>query len=74
MTTQPDPQVAGAVRAELARAGKTQGALTAVLHLSQPAISRRLSGQVPFTIDELSAAAAFLDIPLSTLVPQAVAA
>lgn len=69
-TNKPDPQVAAAVRAELARASRTQQSLAAHLHLSQPAISRRLSGDVSFSIDELVSIAAYLDVEVALFVPQ----
>lgn len=69
-TNKPDPQVAAAVRAELARAGRNQQSLAAHLHLSQPAVSRRLSGAVSFSIDELVAIAAYLEVEVSLFVPQ----
>lgn len=69
-TNKPDPQVAAAVRAELARAGRNQQSLAAHLHLSQPAVSRRLSGAVSFSIDELVAIALYLDVEVTLFVPQ----
>lgn len=35
-----------------------------VLQMSQPAVSRRLRGQIPFRVNELGAIATLLDIPL----------
>lgn len=69
-TNKPDPQVAAAVRAELARAGRNQQSLAAHLHLSQPAVSRRLSGGISFSIDELVSIAAYLGVEVSLFVPQ----
>lgn len=69
-TNKPDPQVAASVRAELARASRTQQSLAAHLHLSQPAVSRRLSGDVSFSIDELVSIAAYLGIDVAVFVPQ----
>lgn len=66
---QPDAAVAAAVRAELARAGRNQQSLANHLHLSQPAVSRRLSGAVSFSIDELMAIAAYLGIDVAVFVP-----
>lgn len=69
-SNKPDPQVAASVRAELARAGRNQRALAGRLHLSQPAISRRLSGVQSFTIDELVDVAAYLGVEVTLFVPQ----
>ncbi|MFT4281232.1 helix-turn-helix domain-containing protein [Microbacterium sp.] len=71
-TNNPDPRVAGSVRAEMARAGKNQQALAAHLHLSQPAVSRRLSGSVSWSIDELVSTAEFLGVDVTVFVPQGV--
>lgn len=54
--------IAGAVRAEMARARKRIGELQAVLSLSGPTVSGRISGAYPFTIAELDRIATFLDI------------
>lgn len=63
--------VASTVRAELARRDKTQADLAAVLHLSTAAVSRRLSGQVPWDLVELDATARFLGLPVSALIGKA---
>lgn len=54
--------IAGAVRAEMARARKRIGDLQSVLSLSGPTVSGRMSGAYPFTIGELDKIATFLDI------------
>lgn len=54
--------IAGAVRAEMARARKPIGTLKAVLGLSGPTISGRMSGAYPFTIIELDKVAEHLGI------------
>jgi transcriptional regulator with XRE-family HTH domain len=41
--------------------------LGAALGISQSAFSRRLLGQIAFTIDELDKLAAVLDVPVATL-------
>lgn len=69
-SNKPDPQVAASVRAELARANRTQQTLAAHLHLSQPAVSRRLSGDVSFSIDELVSIAEYLSVDVTLFVPQ----
>lgn len=66
--------VAGAVRAELARANKKPSELAGVLGLSRPTIYGRMSGASPFTTAELEKVAAFIgidaqDIMLSAALP-----
>ena len=61
-------RVAANVRAELARKGITQTDLAAKLRKSQPFVSRRLSGRVPFDVADLAAIASVLDIPIADLV------
>lgn len=71
MHTAPDPnpaaQVGATVRAELARRGLSQAALAEALDLAQPQVSKRLRGVIAFDINELTAIARFLEIPLSEL-------
>ncbi|MCK2032634.1 helix-turn-helix domain-containing protein [Microbacterium sp. KSW4-4] len=57
-----DEAVAGAVRAELARANKKPIDLVAVLGLSKPTIYGRMSGAYPFTTAELEQVASFIGI------------
>ncbi|MEZ0141482.1 helix-turn-helix domain-containing protein [Microbacterium sp. NRRL B-14842] len=54
--------VAGAVRAELARANKKPSELVDVLGLTRPTIYGRMSGAYPFTTAELEKVAAFIGI------------
>ncbi|RIR11247.1 helix-turn-helix domain-containing protein [Mycobacteroides abscessus] len=70
-----DERVAANVRAELARAGESQSSLAPKVDMSQQALSRRLSAQVPFTVTELSRIASVLGVPIGALTPtdQAVA-
>lgn len=56
------------MRAELARKGITQTDLAAKLAKSQPFVSRRLSGRVPFDVADLAAIASVLDITVADLV------
>lgn len=56
------------VRAALARNGKTQDDLAAHLGLSQTAVHRRVTGRVPFNVNELAQVAAFFGIDVRTLV------
>lgn len=64
---------ADAVRAELARARRSQGDAAKQLNLSQPAMSRRLTGEVDFTVAEIRSLADWLGIPVAALIgPEAV--
>jgi transcriptional regulator with XRE-family HTH domain len=63
-------EISSNVRAEMARAGVTQVQLGAHLGMAQSAISKRLKGDTPWRVDELQRVAAYLDIPLSTLLPE----
>lgn len=56
------------VRAELARLGLGQDRLAEMLGVSQPQISKRLSGTIGFEAAELVRIAAELDIPMARLV------
>lgn len=69
MATTPTAQTGKNVRAEMARAGVTQAALAAELGISQAAVSARLLGRTPFDINELTAVADALNVPLTTLLP-----
>lgn len=62
------------VRAEMARRGVSQTALAVALGVTQPQVSARLRGVVPFNINELHVVAEFLNVPISTLLPTGVAA
>lgn len=79
MTDTPGQRVGRNVRAEMARNDLTQADIAARLRLTQPAVSRRLTGDVPFNVDELSIVSRAVGVPLSRLVagaerPQPVAA
>ncbi|GGO59205.1 hypothetical protein GCM10010910_01620 [Microbacterium nanhaiense] len=67
-----DEDVAGAVRAEMARRLKKQRDLVAVLGMSWPTVSSRLHGRSSFTISELAKIAAFLDMTVGELFESAV--
>jgi transcriptional regulator with XRE-family HTH domain len=56
-----------AVRDALAEANISQSALAEHLSLSQQAVSRRVLGQVPFTVRDLIATAALIGVPLTQL-------
>lgn len=59
--------VAANVRAEVARRRARQTDLAALLGISQQAMSRRLTGEVAFDVDELQALASHLEVPASEL-------
>lgn len=54
--------VAANIRAEMARRRATQGALAAALGVTQQAVSRRLRGDVEFTVTELQIVAETLGV------------
>lgn len=67
--SQTTAEVVGAtVRAELARAGKSQTDLAAVLGVTQTAVSKRLRGVTPFDVNELALVANALDLDMSVLI------
>lgn len=52
----------------MARQRKRQGDLGDVLGLTQGAVSKRLSGIVALDVDEVGKIAAFLGVPVSSLI------
>lgn len=68
--TNPAVKVGANVRAELARAGKTQAWLAGVLRMKQQSVSDRLRGVVAFDVNELVMVAAALEVPLASLMPE----
>lgn len=60
--------VAAEVRAAMGRRRVTQTQLAARLHLSQPAVSRRLHGEISFNVEELVTVADMLGVTVSDLV------
>lgn len=58
-----------AVRAELARRRVSGRELATRLGWSERTLRRRLAGQTPFTVDELTSVASFLDVPVLELLP-----
>jgi len=67
----PAQRVAAEVRAAMARNRVSQEAVARALGVSQTAVSRRLSGVVPFDINELECVAQFLGVPIQQLVYRA---
>ena len=63
----PRAYVAANVRAEAARRGLRQADLAGSLGVSQETLSRRLTGRVPFDVDELVDVAAALGVDVAEL-------
>jgi len=61
--------VAANIRAEMARQGYTQSRFAEKLSKTQAYLSRRLTGQVSFTIDEIYEIAEALSVPARDLLP-----
>ncbi|MGW0043443.1 helix-turn-helix domain-containing protein [Rhodococcus sp. NPDC003348] len=55
------------VRALMARRRISQSALASRLGISQSSMSRRLSGESPFTVDELLRLAEIFEVPVTDL-------
>ncbi|MFZ2172766.1 MAG: helix-turn-helix transcriptional regulator [Rhodococcus sp. (in: high G+C Gram-positive bacteria)] len=70
MNKTPAHQVADNVRGEAARKRISQRQLGEAIGLSQQSLSRRLLGRTAFDVNELSAIAEYLDIPVSTLISE----
>ncbi|WP_372457193.1 helix-turn-helix domain-containing protein [Mycobacterium intracellulare] len=60
-------RVGANVRAEMARHKVSQVALAEQLDMAQQALSRRISGQTAFKVDELHRVAEILGVPTSVL-------
>lgn len=60
-------QVGANVRAELARAGRTQAWLAGVIGISQQSVSDRLRGGTAFDVNELTRVADALDVAVTAL-------
>lgn len=69
MSTSPTEVTGANVRAEMARKKVSQTAVAKHLGRSQSQVSARLSGRVPFDVNELHAIATLLDVPVSVLLP-----
>lgn len=62
-------RVATEIRLEMVRQRKTGVDLSRFLNCSQQAASRRLTGKVPFDLDEVAAIAQWLDVEPMALIP-----
>ncbi|MFG2054801.1 helix-turn-helix domain-containing protein [Micromonospora sp. NPDC048930] len=67
-------RISEAIRVELARRRMSQRALADATGLSQSYIGRRLTGEMPFTTDDLALIAKALGVPVLALLPAADAA
>lgn len=72
-TNQTAERIAANVRAEAARRQVTQTMLADRLGLTQPGMSRRMLGRVPFSAAELAAVAEVLSVSVVDLIGEAVA-
>lgn len=61
--------VAAEVRAEMARQRISQSRVRLALGLSQSAMSRRITGELPFDVGELAALAELLGVPPARFFP-----
>lgn len=66
--------VADEVRAAMARRRLSQTKLAKAMGMSQPAMNRRIRGEIPFDVVELTAIAKILDVPVTTFLPEPVSA
>lgn len=66
----PTAQTGANVRAEIARRGMSQAAVSKAIGVSQSQFSKRLRGVIAFDINELDAIATVLDVPMSDLIPR----
>lgn len=64
-------QIAAEVRAEMARKRVTGTTLAEATGMSQPTLSRRLSGAIAFDIDELHEVAGVLGLTVTELLARA---
>lgn len=63
-------RIASVVRRTMAEKGISQTVLAQALGSSQSAMSRRLLGRIPFSIDELERIANALDVQLAELIAE----
>lgn len=67
-TTLTAQRAAAEVRAEVARQRKPQREIAEALGMSQTAVSRRLLGEVEFSLSQLTVLAEVLGVPLSAFI------
>lgn len=73
MANTTSPTVGDRLRGALATARIKQVDAAAVLGISQPALSRRLAGEVEISREEIEKLAALCNVPVSTLLTEAAA-
>jgi len=71
MATRFNEIVSMEIRAEMARQRRTQGDLAPALGLAQVSLSKRLTGVVAWSTDEIECAARELGVPIEQLVTPA---
>lgn len=64
-------RVSANIRAEMARGKRTQAALAHQVGMRQQALSRRMAGHAPLSVDELGRIAEALDVPIEALLAEA---
>ncbi|WP_425280480.1 helix-turn-helix domain-containing protein [Leucobacter viscericola] len=64
-------QVAGEVRAEIARQGKRQSDICRATGFSSSRLSNKLRGEAPMTVDELFIIAEALGVSVRSFIPSA---
>lgn len=67
---EPDPTVAtiaANIRAEIARRGMKDGEFAVAFRMTPMSMSRRLSGNTPFTTSEVKRAADYFGVPVASL-------
>ena len=74
MSESPSATVGANVRAEMARRKVPQREVADLLNLPQASVSKRLAGEVPWRITELTKVADFLDVPVAVLLGEAAVA
>ncbi len=65
--TEPHERLAKEIHAELIRQDLTPADLTETLGLSKATMTRRLNGEVPFTVVEVMEISSWLDVPFQEL-------
>lgn len=61
-------RVAGEVRAEMARQQRYGTWMAKQMRMTQSAWSRRVTGDLPFDVDQLDRVAAILDVPITQFI------
>lgn len=69
LMTHTQPDYTSEIRAELARQNISKAAVAQALGKSRATASRKLSGSIPLTIDELHALAELVGLPAADLLP-----